>query len=221
MCLWCYFIHLSVSICYCWWCDDACEVLLIDLNIFLCLCYFAFFGWPYVNASDAANIYLFLKYTLWFLLTWTACPRVNPSCFAALDKSMRSWLSLFYVFFCFVIVSEVFIYVKPDNIYMPLLFCNFSPHMSVAMLFDTKYLLLNYTMWICCHDYQWMCFMIFLFWSIFICFHGYCFLQLQLAWAQGGHVSVESFGRSIMVSRLRFPLAISTVYHYKLRQLLA
>jgi hypothetical protein len=38
---------------------------------------------------------------------------------------------------------------------------------------------------------------------------------------KNGCDSVESFGRSIMVSRLRFPLAISTVYHYKLRQLLA
>ena len=49
--------------------------------------------------------------------------------------------------FCFVIASEVFIYVKPENIYMPLLFCNFFPHMSVPMLLHTKYLLLSYTIW--------------------------------------------------------------------------
>ena len=50
-----------------------------------------------------------------------------------------------FMIFCFVIASEVFIYVKPENIYMPLIFCNFFPHMSVPMLPDTKYLLLSYT----------------------------------------------------------------------------
>jgi len=49
--------------------------------------------------------------------------------------------------FFFVIASEVFIYVKPKNIYMPLLFCNFFPNMSVPMLLDTKYPLLSYTVW--------------------------------------------------------------------------
>ena len=38
----CCFIYLSLSICHCWWCDNDCEVLLIYLNMFLCLCYFAF-----------------------------------------------------------------------------------------------------------------------------------------------------------------------------------
>jgi len=46
------------------------------------------------------------------------------------------------MFFFFVIAS-----VKPENIYMPLLFSNFFPNMSVPMLLDTKYPLLSYTVW--------------------------------------------------------------------------
>ena len=134
--VWAYAIADDVPIAI-WAYDDTCEVLLINQNIFLCLCYFGFFGWPYVNGNDAANRYPFLKYMMWFLLTWTGCPRGNPSCFAALNKSIWSRLSLFCGFL-FVIASEVFLYVKPDNIYMPLLFCIFSPHMSVAMLLHTN-----------------------------------------------------------------------------------
>ena len=100
-----------------WAYDGTCEVLLIYLTIFSCLCYFAFFGWPYVNANDAGDRYLFLKYRKWFLPTWTGCPQANPSRFEELNKSMQSWLRLFYDL-CRV-ASEAFPYAKPDNIYVP------------------------------------------------------------------------------------------------------
>jgi hypothetical protein len=67
VCLWCCFIYFCPSICHVddvpiaiWAYDDTCEVLLINLTIFLCICYFAFFYWPYVSANDAGNIYLSL-----------------------------------------------------------------------------------------------------------------------------------------------------------------
>jgi hypothetical protein len=50
VCLWCCFIYFCPSICHVddvpiaiWAYDDTCEVLLINLTIFLCICYFAFF----------------------------------------------------------------------------------------------------------------------------------------------------------------------------------
>ena len=96
-----------------------------------------------------------------FLVAWTVCPRVNPSPFAELSDSMRSWLSLSYGF-CFIIVREAFPYVKPDNIYMPLLLSIFfatcqCQHYSTQISSSRLY---NLT--ICSHDYH--SFMIFLVW---------------------------------------------------------
>ena len=74
---------------------------------------------------------------------------------------MRSWLSLSYGF-CFIIVREAFPYVKPDNIYMPLLLSIFfatcqCQHYSTQISSSRLY---NLT--ICSHDYH--SFMIFLVW---------------------------------------------------------
>jgi len=141
---------------------------------------------------------------MWFLLTWTGCPRGNPSCFAALNKSIWSWLSLFCGFL-FVIASEVFLHVKPDNIYMPLLFCIFSPtHVSGNVAWH-KYLLLNYTMW----EYAVMITTVCVLWSfysdfkwvIFRCFHGYCFLHFGCSW---GALMVAMLVRKVLAVWFRF-----------------
>ena len=149
-------------------------MLLINLTIFSCLCYFAFFGWPYVNANDAGDRYLFLKYRKWFLPTWTGCPQANPSRFAELNKSMQSWLQLFYDL-CRV-ASEAFPYAKPDNIYVPLLFYLFPPHVNDNVV-GNKYLLLNYTIW------EDAVMIITVLWSFFWSqVTIYCFLHFGCSW---------------------------------------
>jgi hypothetical protein len=104
--------------------------------------------------------------------------------------------------FLLFIASEVFIYVKHDNIYMPLLFCNFFPRMSVAMLLDTKYLLLNYTMW----EYAVIIIAGCASWSFYsggisICFHGYCFLHFGSSWRE---LKVATLVWKVLAVRLRF-----------------
>jgi len=116
----------------------------------------------------------FLKYRKWFLPTWTGCPRANPSRFAELNKSMQSWLRLFYDL-CRV-ASDAFPYAKPDNIYMPLLFYLFPPHVNDNVA-GNKYLLLNYTIW------EDAVMIITVLWSFFWSqVTIYCFLHFGCSW---------------------------------------
>jgi len=93
-----------------------------------------YFFWPYVNANDAKDRYLSLKYRKWFLPTWTGCPRANPSRFAELNKSMQSWLRLFYDLYR--VASEAFPYAM--TIFTCHCYFTFFRHMSMTMLLETN-----------------------------------------------------------------------------------
>ena len=140
-----------------WWLWGAFN---IPGHIFVPLLFCIFFGWPYVNASDAANKYLYLKYTMWFLQTWTAC-----------DK--RLWLSLFYDFL--LCHCEWGIHICQTWKYLhAIAILQFSPHRSVAMLLATKYLLLNYTMW----EYAVMIITVCVLWSFYSGAFPYVFMDI-------------------------------------------
>ena len=119
---------------------------------------------PYVKANDdAANKYLYLKYTMWFLLTWTACKR-------------RSWLSLFYVFSLSLQVR----YSYMSNLKIFTCHCYFATFSRTcqcqccltpnilfsAIPFENMQPLLSLFVFYALFS-----------WGIFVCFHGCCFLH--------------------------------------------
>ena len=141
-----------------WWLWGAFN---IPEHVFVPLLFCVFVGWTYVNADDAANKYLYLKYTMWF--------------FSNMDGLRQAVMIITLLcFFFFVIASEVFIYVKPENIYMPLIFCIFFLHMSVPMLPNTKYLLLSYTIW----EYAVMIITVCVLWSFYSWASSYVFMDI-------------------------------------------
>ena len=137
-----------------WWLWGAFN---IPEHIFVPLLFCIFFGWPYVNANDAANKYLYLKYTMWFLLAY----------------EKRSWLSLFYDFLlCHcewgIHICQTWKYIHAIAI------LQFFPHMSVPMLLDNKYLLLSYTIW----EYSVMIITVCVLWSFYSGASSYVFMDI-------------------------------------------
>jgi len=144
-----------------WWLWGAFN---IPEHIFVPLLFCIVFGWTYVNADDAANKYLYLKYTMWFLLTWTACKK-------------RSWLSLFYDFLLCHCEWGIHICQTWKYLHAIAILQLFPEHVSANVAWHQISSSQLYRLRICSHYYHCLCFMLFFSWGIFVCFRGYCFLH--------------------------------------------
>ena len=184
-----------------WWClwGSFNKPEHIFVPLLLCI----FFHWPYVNANDATNIYLYLKYMMWFLLTWMAC-------------EMRTWLSLFYDFL--LCHCEWGIHICQTWQYLhAIAILQFPPaHVSGNFAWHKISSSQLYHVRICNHDYHCLCFMIFLFWFQVSHFQMFSWillstLRLQLGCTQGGHVSAKKFWLFDSGSTVAFFPPLSTV----------
>ena len=125
---------------------------------------------------------------MWFFLTWKACKK-------------RSWLSLFYDFLlCHcewgIHIGQTWKYLRAVAILQI-----FPAHVAAGIAWHQISSSQLYHLRICSHDYHCLCFMIFLFWGIFICFHGYCFLHFGCSCRE---LSVATLVRKVLAVPLRF-----------------
>ena len=129
---------------------------------------------------------------MWFFLTCKACKK-------------RSWLSLFYDFLlCHcewgIHICQTWKYLHAIDIlqFFPAhVSANVAWHQISSQLYHLR---------ICGHDYHCLCFMIFLFWAIFICFHGYCFLHFGCSCRE---FRVATLVQKVLAVRLRFYNCVS------------